>query len=160
MNLSLLLQQCPACFAHLTWVVFEIGGTWSYSCFFGGILFPGFVQKQQAAFLGSFHLAISPGVSRESPHRIMAIMLDCGLEVSTFELQSRSYILSLYGLEHSLWIHSFRPTWLCQIIQVLATKAKFFQPSGYRTGDPIAKLLSAQQMFLVASTILWPSPNL
>ena len=28
---SLLLQQCPACLVHLTWIVFVIGGRWPYS---------------------------------------------------------------------------------------------------------------------------------
>ena len=33
---SLLLQQCPACLARLTWIVFMIGGRWPYSwCLMG-----------------------------------------------------------------------------------------------------------------------------
>ena len=28
---SLLLQQCPACLARLTWIVFVMGGKWPYS---------------------------------------------------------------------------------------------------------------------------------
>ena len=31
MSLSLLLQQCPACLARLTWIVFVMGGKWPYS---------------------------------------------------------------------------------------------------------------------------------
>ena len=31
MSSSLLLQQCPACLARLTWIVFVIGGRWPYS---------------------------------------------------------------------------------------------------------------------------------
>ena len=31
MSSSLLLQQCPACLVHLTWIVFMIGGRWPYS---------------------------------------------------------------------------------------------------------------------------------
>ena len=31
MSSSLLLQQCPACLVHLTWIVFVMGGRWSYS---------------------------------------------------------------------------------------------------------------------------------
>ena len=31
MSSSLLLQQCPACLAHLTWIVFVVGGRWLYS---------------------------------------------------------------------------------------------------------------------------------
>ena len=33
---SQLLQQCPACLVRLIWIVFEMGGWWSYSrCFVG-----------------------------------------------------------------------------------------------------------------------------
>ena len=36
MSSSLLLQQCPACLARLTWIVFVMGGRWPYSwCFLG-----------------------------------------------------------------------------------------------------------------------------
>ena len=36
MSSSLLLQQCPAFLDRLTWIVFVIGGRWSYSwCFVG-----------------------------------------------------------------------------------------------------------------------------
>ena len=31
MSSSLLLQQCPACLVHLTWIVFLMGGRWPYS---------------------------------------------------------------------------------------------------------------------------------
>ena len=31
MSLSLLLQQCPGCLVCLTWIVFMMGGRWSYS---------------------------------------------------------------------------------------------------------------------------------
>ena len=36
MSSSLLLQQCPACLVHLTWIVFVMWGRWPYSwCFVG-----------------------------------------------------------------------------------------------------------------------------
>ena len=36
MSSSLLLQQCPACLVRLTWIVFVMGGRWSYSwCLLG-----------------------------------------------------------------------------------------------------------------------------
>ena len=39
MSLSLLLQQCPACLGRLTWIVFVMGGWWTYSwCFVGRCL--------------------------------------------------------------------------------------------------------------------------
>ena len=31
MSSSLLIQQCPACLVHLTWIVFVMGGRWLYS---------------------------------------------------------------------------------------------------------------------------------
>ena len=31
MSSSLLLQQCPTCLVHLTWIVFVMGGRWPYS---------------------------------------------------------------------------------------------------------------------------------
>ena len=31
MSSSLLLQQCPACLVHLTWIVFVMGGRWPHS---------------------------------------------------------------------------------------------------------------------------------
>ena len=34
MSLSLLLQQCPACLVHLTWIVFVMGSKWPYRCCF------------------------------------------------------------------------------------------------------------------------------
>ena len=30
MSSSLLIQQCPACLVHLTWIVFMMGGRWLY----------------------------------------------------------------------------------------------------------------------------------
>ena len=36
MSSTLLLQQCPACLAHLVWVVFEMGGRCPYRCCFVG----------------------------------------------------------------------------------------------------------------------------
>ena len=39
--------------------------------------------------------------------------------------------ICFYGLEHSLKIHSFRPTSPCLIIEVLATWVKFLERSAY-----------------------------
>ena len=35
------------------------------------------------------------------------------------------------GLEHSLGIHGFMPTSPCSILEILATRTKFLEPSGY-----------------------------
>ena len=59
MNLSLLLQQCPAGFVCLTWIVCEREGKWPYSHCFVGCCFQD-LFKQQAASLSSPHLAFSP----------------------------------------------------------------------------------------------------
>ena len=34
MSLLLLFQQCPACFVHLSWMVFKMGDRCPYSCYF------------------------------------------------------------------------------------------------------------------------------
>ena len=36
MSSPLILQQCPACLARLTWIVFMMGDRWPYSCCFVG----------------------------------------------------------------------------------------------------------------------------
>ena len=38
MSSSLLLKQCPACLVRLTMIVFVMGGSWPYSCCFGGVI--------------------------------------------------------------------------------------------------------------------------
>ena len=37
MSSSLLLQQCPACLVHLTWIVFVLGSWWPYSSCLAGV---------------------------------------------------------------------------------------------------------------------------
>ena len=39
MSSSLLLQQCPACLVRLIWMVVEMGGKCTYSCYFLGCCF-------------------------------------------------------------------------------------------------------------------------
>ena len=36
--------------------------------------------------------------------------------------------ICFYGLEHSIGIYGFRPTWTCLIIEILAIWAKFLEP--------------------------------
>ena len=43
MSSSLLLQQCPACWFHLTWIVFVMGGWWPYIWCICRVLPPGLV---------------------------------------------------------------------------------------------------------------------
>ena len=44
---------------------------------------------------------------------------------------SATHQICLYGLEHGLGIHTFKPIWLCLSVKVLATWAKFLESSGY-----------------------------
>ena len=46
---------------------------------------------------------------------------------------SATHQICLYGWEHNLWIHGFRVTWPCLIIEVLATLSKFLELSVYCT---------------------------
>ena len=39
MSSSLLLQQCPTCLVHLTWMALKMGGKWPYNCCFVGSCF-------------------------------------------------------------------------------------------------------------------------
>ena len=65
--------------------------------------------------------------------------------------------ICLYGLEHSLGIHGFRPN--------LAWSSMFLQLKQNLFNNPVTEQWStvsspiAQQMFLIASTALWPSLN-
>ena len=61
MSSSLLLQQCPACLARLTWIVFVMGGRWPYSwCLWGVAARTCLILL--ATFLCSCRLASSPAV--------------------------------------------------------------------------------------------------
>ena len=65
MSSSLLLQQCPACLVRLTWIVFVIGGRWSYSwCLVG--CYCRTCSRLLAAFLCNCRLASSLAVLLES----------------------------------------------------------------------------------------------
>ena len=46
MSSSLLLQQCPACLARLTWIVFVMGDRWPYSWGFLECLPPGLINSE------------------------------------------------------------------------------------------------------------------
>ena len=70
MSLSLLLQQCPACLVRLTWLVFEMGSKWLYSCCFVrcsflGLSFspiPSFFFLLHFFFLPSFFYLLLPSI--------------------------------------------------------------------------------------------------
>ena len=61
----------------------------------------------------------------------------------------------LTGFISMILIHGFRPTWPYPIADVLATREKFLEPSGYCTVMNFA--FTAQQMFLIISALLWPN---
>ena len=68
---------------------------------------------------------------------------------------SDTYRICLNGLEHSLGIHSFRPTWLYQIVEVLVTRVKFLEPFGYCIVINWNFLFCTKDVFV--STALWLS---
>ena len=59
MSLSLLLQQCPACLVHLTWIVFMMEGRWPYSWCLRGSLFLSFIRFLSLSHLFPHSLSIS-----------------------------------------------------------------------------------------------------
>ena len=64
MSSSLLLQQCPACLVHLTWIVFMIGGRWPYIwCLVGCCRQDLFNCTLHVAFLCNCRLGSSPASS-------------------------------------------------------------------------------------------------
>ena len=48
MSSFLLPQQCFACFVNLTWIDFEIGSKWPYSCCFVGCYFKGLFKTARS----------------------------------------------------------------------------------------------------------------
>ena len=61
MNWSYFLQKCPACLIHLTWMSFEIGGMWLYSCCFLGCCFQDLFKTARSIlvqFASSFSVSI------------------------------------------------------------------------------------------------------
>ena len=61
MSSSLLVQQCPACFVRLTWIVFVMGGRWPYSGALWGVSAWTY-SILLATFLCNCRLASSPAV--------------------------------------------------------------------------------------------------
>ena len=61
MSSSLLLQQCPACLVHLTWIVFVMGGRWPYSWCLCGVIHQDLFNNL-AKFLCNCRLDSSPAV--------------------------------------------------------------------------------------------------
>ena len=61
MSSSLLLQQCPACLVHLTWIVFVIGGWWPTVGVLWGVA-ARTCLRLNVAFLCNCRLASSPAV--------------------------------------------------------------------------------------------------
>ena len=59
MSLSLLFQQCPACLAHLTWIVCRMGGKWPNKCCFVECCFQVLFRR---TCLYSNHLAFIPDI--------------------------------------------------------------------------------------------------
>ena len=49
-------------------------------------------------------------------------------EIAWYSL-SDTRLICVYGFKHDLEIYSFRPTWTCLVVKVLATGGKSFEPS-------------------------------
>ena len=60
----------------------------------------------------------------------------------------------LYGWQHNLIIYTYKPIWLFLMIKVLATWAKFLQPSGYCTVINLYLHFLCNKCFLVDSMVL------
>ena len=95
MSSSLLLQQCPACLARLTWIVFVIGSRW------------GVVARTcsglHAAFLCNCRLASSPAV-------LLASMYCTRIAVSMWLLPGRncvSFIIWKSDLTDNIYIYIY-----------------------------------------------------
>ena len=69
--------------------------------------------------------------------------------------QSAIHQVCLYGLEHNLGIHDFRPTWPCQIVKVLATWVKFLESSSYCTVINCAFIFHTTNIFGSFYSIIW-----
>ena len=80
MSLSLLLQQCPVCLVHLTWIVFVMEGRWPYSwCLVGCCcqdLFVLFNQTYSYRHVNRFLLSHLPP-DLESFHDLFSFILEC-----------------------------------------------------------------------------------
>ena len=110
MSLFLLLQQCPTCLVHLTWVVFVMGGKWPYSCCFVGA--PGLVQYcSQHSCVVAVKLFLHTLVSMKCIHTA----------VSTWPLLRKNcFILSVRSDFHmtdslSIAVHAFA---ICMLMSV------------------------------------------
>ena len=64
-----------------------------------------------------------------------------------------TFQVPLTGFSSMAWNTALNSTWPCPIAEVFATQAKFLEPYGY---CPAPSPFS-QQIFLVASTALWPN---
>ena len=84
MNLSLFLQQIPACFVRFTRMGCEMGGKWAYNCCFLGAA-SGICSKQHVVFLCGSYLAlyIYIYIYRERERETVVNNFDCLL--SSFE---------------------------------------------------------------------------
>ena len=106
MSSSLLLQQCPLCIVHLIRMVFEMGGSWPYSCCFVGCCFHDlfniarsiFVQLSSSFF--SIHL-----VSVHVVHPYSSMNMTAAWKRLRFILSNRSDFHMINNL--SIAFHAF-----------------------------------------------------
>ena len=99
MSSSLLLQQCPACLVHLTWIVFMMGSRWSYSwCLVGCCLQDCSILL--ATFLCNCHLASSPAI-------LLASKWCIHTAVTTWPLPGRNCVSFYRSGLTSIWLIAY-----------------------------------------------------
>ena len=84
--------------------------------------------------------------------------LNCGMSSFPDTLRVLPAGFASDGLKHCLGIHVFRPTWLCLIVEVLATWEKFLKPLSYCTVIN-CNFTFNQHNFFIASVVSWYSLN-
>ena len=113
MSLSLLLQQCPACFACLSWMVCEMGRKLAVQLLFCRVLLTWISSKQHAVSLFSSHQAFSPSILFKSKW--------CNHKVVLIQLQLEEWIIHRIVMTQKLW--------RCLSLYIISKSNKDFFPS-------------------------------
>ena len=104
MSSSLLFQSCPTCLVCLTWMTFEMGALWPYSCCFMEFCFQDLINiacSILAQFLSSFFSIC------QNPYS--SIDITATWKKSCFILSDRSDFCMIDSL--SIAVHNWRCSW-------------------------------------------------
>ena len=113
---SILLEQYPASFVSLTWMVCEMGDKWTYRCCFVGYCFQNFFIHHTASLCSS-NLAFCQSAllkSRWCSHTIVLTQLQFGwnpilfYQISNFPMVSNLSIAILHFLCTRIFFHHFQ----------------------------------------------------